>query len=272
MKPRLKLVFLSCLVIFGTWAAIALAQDSMADFGLKVDALKQGIVEALVRGYIPAAPDKHLFKSSPSSVQTAFVRNTLNWFKTYTQTEAFKADYAQQREAARPIAPKAASVDAKYAGYLDEQRQGLEKMKREVVQMPPDMQKQMQSVLKQMEAEFEKNAKDERMTALIKEGYAQEIVSEQQAYQERLADWGKQYPDDSKALVAARLRQFLEVSASIAFDAKLVPDPQGRIMRFADPQYEARSREWKLCFRAGREPVQAARAFVGEWLNQIEKP
>jgi hypothetical protein len=272
VKPCLKLFFLSCLVTFGAWAAVALAQDSMADFGLKVDALKQSIVEALVRGYIPASPDRHLFKSSPPSVQAALVRNTLNWFKTYTETEAFKADYAQQREADRPMAPKAASVDAKYAGYLDEQRQGLEKMKQEVAQMPPDMQKQMQSVLKQMEAEFEKNAKDEKMTALIKESYGQEIISEQQAYQERLADWGKQYPADSKALVAARLRQFLEVSASIAFDAKLVPDPQGRIMRFADPHYEARSREWKLCFRAGREPVQAARAFVGEWLNQIEKP
>ena len=91
MKPCLKLFFLSCLVTFGAWAAVALAQDSMADFGLKVDALKQSIVEALVRGYIPAAPDKHLFKSSPPSVQAALVRNTLNWFKTYTETEAFKA-------------------------------------------------------------------------------------------------------------------------------------------------------------------------------------
>ncbi|MFZ1986278.1 MAG: hypothetical protein WAU91_17830 [Desulfatitalea sp.] len=42
-------------------------------------------------------------------------------------------------------------------------------------------------------------------------------------------------------------------------------------MKFADPRYEAQSAQWKLCYRTGREPMQAARAFVGEWLRQTGK-
>jgi hypothetical protein len=70
-------------------------------------------------------------------------------------------------------------------------------------------------------------------------------------------------------LIAARLHQFLELSQDSAFDAKLVPKGGGK-MKFADPQYETKSNQWKLCYRVGREPVQAARSFAIEWLRQIE--
>jgi hypothetical protein len=271
MKTRLKLVLLSCLVMFGAWITVALGQDSMADFGLKVNELETGIVESLVKGYVPVYPDKKLFKSAPPSAQAAFVRNTLSWFKTYTETDAFKTDYAKQRESAKPSAPKSATADEKYAAFLAEQRQNLEKTKREVAQMSPEMQKQMQSALKQMEANIEKTAKDPQMAALLKQGYEQESVSEQQNHREQLATWEKKYPEDPKTLVAARLRQFLEVSRNVAFDAELVPNAQGKVMKFAAPQYETQTKQWKLCYRAGREPVQAARAFVSEWLNQLDK-
>ena len=59
------------------------------------------------------------------------------------------------------------------------------------------------------------------------------------------------------------------MSQGIAFDAKLVPGRSGKMM-FADPQYKAKSSEWKLCHRAGRASVAAARAFATQWLRQIE--
>ena len=271
MKVRLKYVLICSLMVFGAWVAIALAQDSMADFGLKANELEARLVESLANGYIPAYPDRKLFKAAPSSVQAAFVRNTLSWFKSYTETDAFKKDYAQQRASAKPAPPKAATADDKYAAQLAEQRQGLEKMKQEVAQMPPDMQKQMQPVLKQMEAEMEKQAKDPKMAELMKQSYEQENISEQESYQNQLTTWEKKYPEDPKVLIASRLRQFMEVSQSVDFDAKLVPIGQSKRMKFADPQSEAQTSDWKLCYRAGREPVQAGRAFVGEWLSQLEK-
>jgi hypothetical protein len=43
----------------------------------------------------------------------------------------------------------------------------------------------------------------------------------------------------------------------------------GGTMRFADPRFESKPDQWKLCYRAGREPVEAARAFAAEWLRLL---
>ncbi len=271
MKTLLKLGLLSCLIIFSAWIAIALAENSLADFGLKVNELETRLADSLAKGYVPAYPDKKLFKAASPSAQAAFVRNALGWFKSYTETDAFKADYAKQRAAAKPKPPKAATADQKQADNLTQQRQDLEKMKQEIAQMPPDMQKQMQGALKEMEASINKQAKDPQMVAMMKQNFEQAVAAEKQTYQEQMAAWEKNYPENPKTLVANRLRQFLEVSQNIPFNAELVSNPKSKIVKFADPQYESQTPEWKLCFRAGREPVQAARAFVSEWLGQIEK-
>jgi hypothetical protein len=271
MRLRLKVVILSCMVMLGAGAAVVFAQGSMADFGLKETELKPGIVGALTHGYIPAYPDKKLFKAASPSVQAAFVKNTLGWVKAYTETDAFKTDYNKQRASAKPSPPKSKGTpDEQYAKFLAEQRQGIVNMKKSAAKMPPDVQKQMQATIKQLEENAARQAKDPQMAALMKQSYEQAAVSDQKDYQNRLAQWEKKYPADPRVLIAARLHHFLEVSRDIPFNARLAPDKQGR-MKFADPQYEARPDQWKLCFRAGREPVEAARAFAREWLSLIEK-
>ena len=76
------------------------------------------------------------------------------------------------------------------------------------------------------------------------------------------------WPPDHRALVAGRLRRFLAVSADVAYDARLV-DKNGRKV-FADPAFEAKPREWKLCFRAGKPATDAARAFAQRWLADLQ--
>jgi hypothetical protein len=107
------------------------------------------------------------------------------------------------------------------------------------------------------------------MAAMLKQSFQQSDSSEQRDFQDRLAKYDKKVPADSRVLVAARLHEFLESSQDNAFDAKLVPGPGGK-MKFADPRYDAKSSQWKLCYRAGREPVQAAREFATQWLRQLE--
>jgi len=270
MKLRMKLVSSFCLALFVAWITLALAQESMVDFRISVDALEKKAVDAIMIGCVPVYPDKALYKAASPKAQAALVQNTLSWLKTHTESQAFKAEYRKQREEAKPSAPMQVSADEKYSAYLAQQRRGLEQAKQQMGQMPPEMQKQMQEALRQMEAGIEEAAKDPKMGELMKEGMEQESAAERQAYEQRLAAWERRYPQDPKALIASRLRQFMEMSQSVAFDAELVPHAQGKIMKFADPAYESQTREWKLCYRAGRSAVQAARAFVAEWLSEIQ--
>lgn len=89
-----------------------------------------------------------------------------------------------------------------------------------------------------------------------------------EGFKEELAEWEKQYPADPKVLVVRRLREFLALSATVNFTARLEQRPDKQ-MRFADPELEEKPAEWKLLFRAGKPAVDAARAAAGEWLKAI---
>jgi hypothetical protein len=39
---------------------------------------------------------------------------------------------------------------------------------------------------------------------------------------------------------------------------------------FENPEYEKKPREWKMCFRAGRETIETARVYASNWLKEIE--
>ncbi len=66
-----------------------------------------------------------------------------------------------------------------------------------------------------------------------------------------------------------RLNQFLSLTSEIDFDAKLID--KGSISIFENPEYEKKSTEWKLCYRAGKETIAAARTFTENWMKELEQ-
>jgi hypothetical protein len=55
----------------------------------------------------------------------------------------------------------------------------------------------------------------------------------------------------------------------VDYKARLVAD--GSLQRFAAKDLEAKPREWKLCFRVGKEACEAARSFARAWLAELDK-
>jgi hypothetical protein len=92
-------------------------------------------------------------------------------------------------------------------------------------------------------------------------------AEKEKRFQEDMRHWQEQYPADHNVLVAKRLRDFLAVSADVNFDAKLKVENTVKV--FADPQYEEKPTDWKMCYRAGREATQAARAAATQWLKEL---
>jgi hypothetical protein len=75
----------------------------------------------------------------------------------------------------------------------------------------------------------------------------------------------KKYPEDASEMVRKRLTDFLRISATVDFDAQLT---QAR--SFVNPEYEKKSAEWKQCYRAGKEVIQAAREEAQKWLDELD--
>jgi hypothetical protein len=74
----------------------------------------------------------------------------------------------------------------------------------------------------------------------------------------------KKYPSDPTEMIKKRLTDFLAVSATVDFDAKLTA-----ARTFEDPAYEKKSSDWKMCYRAGHEVVEAAREEAQKWLDEL---
>lgn len=74
----------------------------------------------------------------------------------------------------------------------------------------------------------------------------------------------KRMPSDPSELIKQRLKEFLKTSATVDFDAELNGN------QFAKPSYEAKSGQWKQCFRAGKVVVDAAREEAQAWLTELE--
>ena len=99
---------------------------------------------------------------------------------------------------------------------------------------------------------------------VLRQQRSQQVLARERAMKELDAVW----PPDARTLIAGRLRHFLEVSKDVAYSAPLTEQGGKRV--FVDPALEAKPREWKLCFRAGKPATDAARSFAQKWLSDLE--
>jgi hypothetical protein len=249
--------------------AMVAAQAGLIGFGVKEGEVKVRLAEAILGGNVPAYPNAKLYNAATPAARVAFVKAFLATAKAYSETASFKADYARHREGGKPEPPEAkGSAEQQLTGQQAEQRKKLEETKAEISKMPPEMQNQMKEMLKQMEAELNKQAGDSSQKAAMKEALEAEGREEQERYKQRMAEWSADFPEQPNSAIAKRLKEFLALTADIDFNARLEPINGGK-MRFANPLYESKGSDWKVCYRAGREPVVAARAFVADWLHQL---
>jgi len=236
-----KIVLLAAVILLAAGMTESRARAALGEFGITEADLQSRVVEALVRGYVPVYPDRAKFKAASPAARAAFVQSALTVIKGYTETEAFLAKYAEQRAAEKPsVSPPAASPDEQYAEYLAKAEKELVRMREDIAKMLPEMQKQMESVLKAVEEAHAQQANDPQMAAMMKHGLAMQAEHAQQSYQEKLRQYAERYPEDPRTLIVKRLREFLELSKDILYNAELTPAGEGR-MKFADPELEAKS-------------------------------
>jgi len=250
-------------------ATMVAAQAGLIGFGVKESEVKVRLAEAVLNGNLPVYPSTKLYNAATPAARVAFVKAFFATAKAYSETAAFKAEYAKHREGAKPSAPEAkGSADKQMSDAQAQQRKQLEETKAQVAKMPPEMQQQMKDMLKQMEAQLNKQASDPSQQAAMKQMYEMQGQEDQERYKKDLAEWSADYPEQPSVVIAKRLKEFLALTADIDFGAKL-ESTGGDRMRFANPDLESKDSNWKLCYRAGREPVAAARAAATDWLHQL---
>jgi hypothetical protein len=81
------------------------------------------------------------------------------------------------------------------------------------------------------------------------------------------ANWEKKYPLDPSVIVKKRLQEYLQLAATVDFNAALTAPDRYKIKKFVNPAYEKKSLKWKAIYRAGKEVNDVVTAFIKEWLK-----
>ena len=250
---------------FGGGAA---AQDHLAKLGITAGRAREAVFDSFIAGTISLAGEQAVFKAASAPARVAMVNFAITLARTFVESEDFKRRYADHRDANGPDPlPDESTVDA----ILAKQRAGfeeqVEQMRKLFDQITPEQRATLEAGWKDMRqqlADMETGPRRAALDAALREQRRAQVREREDAVKQLESVW----PSDARALVANRLRHFLEVSSDVAYDAKLIDKDGKRV--FAEAAFEARPKEWKLCFRAGKPATDAARDFARKWLADLQ--
>ncbi|MFI4980310.1 MAG: hypothetical protein ACHQIO_08170 [Nevskiales bacterium] len=258
-------------------SAAALA-DPISDAGLKDKDVKQAVVESFANGYvyIPGS-----LRTLAPEARAAFVRAAGQLAIAYGKSEAFRQDYAawwdehkpklelispqdmqQQNDSAKASFSREETERKGVVAQFEAQRAAFRKAGMSDAQIDG-----MIAQAKQGEQQIEQMRKQGQLPSepqlMSEQERQQQNTQRQQEYQQRLAKFQAEHPADPREAIRHALNEFLALSASVDFNAKVVNG------RFVDPAYQGKDDQWKRCFRAGKPAVDAARDVAQGWLQQV---
>ncbi len=247
---------------------VAIRAQALPDqIGVTATQAQGYFLESLTIGGLSASQAvNRAFVALPAAARVMVVRQGIAWARAYVDSPTFKAAYDKRRAEAKPEAPTVnGTVDDELKKKQDEQKQQLAKSRAMLTQLPADQRAQLEAVFKQSEAQMT----DPTFVKMMRQGIEMDHARADKEYQSSVANWQRDYPVDAKVLIARRLQAFLALSAGVDFAAKV--EGTGTQKRFVNPDYQGKPSDWKMCYRAGKEPVDAARAAVSDWLSVLPK-
>lgn len=63
--------------------------------------------------------------------------------------------------------------------------------------------------------------------------------------------------------------EFLEVSKDVEYSAALKDGQHGKKV-FVNQAFENKPSQWKMCYRAGKDVMEAGRAAAQQWLKELK--
>ena len=249
-------------------AAGAIAQDHLATLGISEGRAKEAVFDSFMSDQASLAGRRAAFVALSAQDRVAMVNFALTLARSFLESDDFKRRYADHREANGPDPlPEPQTAEE----VFKKQRAGFEnqvnEMKKLFDQITPEQRATLEAGWADMRRQLddmEKGERREQIEALLKQQRDQQVRERDLAMQ----DLEKFYPADPRALVAMRLRRFLDVTKDINYAAELVEKNKKKV--FADAALEAKPTEWKLAFRAGKPATDTARAFAEKWLADLQ--
>lgn len=242
-------------------AGLCLAvEDALRVVGVDEARAQQSLLSLLRYGQV-SVPSAVAARSVPAERRATVVQGLGEFARAWTRTDDFRRRYSAARAEMLPARPAPARrPEELIAAQRAELEKSAREMEKSLAALPKAQQEEMRRAMRDAQSAMARVYTPE----MVREQEAQRVAMEQRAYDEALR---KGLPEDPQKAIRARLQALLAITADVDFAAKT--RESGGTRRFVSPTFEAKPAEWKLCYRAGAEACNAARAFAKSWLAEL---
>lgn len=217
-------------------------------------------------------PARETYHNFAVPVRVAMVKEIGAFAKAYAGTEGFKKKYDEYRENRKPSPPDPLKTLAETRKESRTTLQkGIAEAEDNAKKATGDTRKIYEGVIPILKQQL-KDLDDPNnpmytpaMEAMVKQGHDDQVKE----YEEGVKQWEKKYPTAPTAMIKETLKYFLEISATVDFNAKLKKGPEGKMV-FVNEDYENKTSDWKYIYRSGKESTDAARAIATQWLGELK--
>lgn len=218
-------------------------------------------------------PNPKDLKNIAAGERASLVNSIGNYVKDFTKSEDFLNRYKEFRETKKPQKPETPkTMDQMKNEQRESIKQGIANLKESKSKMPANQQSMFDETIKMYEEQLKGlDDPDNPMYSKEMEGYMKQAYDQQMIeYNKKLAEWEKEYPSGNpNSLIKKWLTTFLETSKDVDFNAKTVVKESNKTV-FVKSEHESKPYLWKVCYRAGKETVNAGRLFAQQWMKELQ--
>ncbi len=263
-----KTIFLLILstAIF-SFRPLAPGGDFLKYLGISKTDADYKITQSLLGGFLDqqgVQQARHIVSGDRAGVIT----DLLTYVKNYVSQQEFINAYQALRNDNKPAKSHITSPEEMQSELINRFKKSVADLEETVAKADNSLKPVFEGVLVESKKQLkEAENPDNEFILAYRNNYQLMLESSDQVFQQQIVDWNQKYPENHLQFIKQRLQMFLDETDSIDYSAEL-KEVKGKKI-FVDPRYEAKSKRWKMAFRAGKEAVDASRSFVEEWMEEM---
>ena len=243
--------------------------DVLSTLGTTAREAQDNIFSSLATGIPAFGGERAAFKAASAEQRAGMVKSVAAMARTFVASEEFASRYALYREAQKPKRSSAARTgDQARAQQQEAIELAVKQALASAAQLQPAARQQLEASIAEMRRQVAELNADPAYRAQVDGAAATAALEDDAEFARQMAVFESEFPEQVNELVRRRLRHFLLACSEVDFQARLERGVDGT-MKFVNAAQERRSAEWKMCYRAGRPAVEAARAVAEDWLKTL---
>jgi len=247
------------------------ATGILKQLGINNDDAKEYVWSNIIRASF-SHPTTNEMKALTAADRPAIVRQLVAYAQHYVKSEEFSKKYQEYRLGMKPEPPeKPKSMDELRQEQKTQLQHSIEEMEKTKKTFAADQQKQFDDYIHQMQEQLASvdDPKNPMFSKEMGEYSKQSYDAQMKEHETKVSAWQNEWPENPAPVIIHSLQNFLDVSKDIDYRAEVFKDAHGKLL-FTKTVYENKPAEWKLCYRAGKGTVEAARIAASQWLDELK--